>query len=157
MVSIRQMNESEFQAFLVQDIQDYAVERAKAGNWTAEEALQRSRQAHDSLLPSGLATPHQHLFTIELDDHAVGRVWLSTDPKAAGGAGFIYDLFVAEPFRRQGIARQAMLLIEKEALTLGVRSLALHAFGHNTPARALYEKLGYSITNVNMAKPLAAA
>jgi ribosomal protein S18 acetylase RimI-like enzyme len=157
MVSIRRMNESEFQSFLAQDIQDYAVDKVKAGNWTPEEALGRSRQVHDDLLPGGLATPHQHLFTIELDALAVGRVWLSTDPKSAGGAGFIYDLFVGEPYRRQGIAKRALLLLEKEARNLGVANLGLHVFGHNTAARALYEKLGYSITNINMAKPLTAA
>jgi len=151
------MTETEFQAFLAQDVRDYAEEKVRAGNWTSDEALQRSLEAHNNLLPKGLSTPNHHLFTIMLDAKAVGRVWLSSDPKAAGRAGFIYDLFVADPFRRRGIARGAMLLLEEEALRLGLRSLALHVFGHNTAARALYEGLGYTITNVNMAKPLSAA
>jgi len=156
-VSIRPMNESEFQAFLAQDIRDYAAEKVKSGNWTPDEALHRSREAHDRLLPDGLTTHNQHLFIIELDTQPVGRVWLSSDPEAAGGAGFIYDLFVAQPFRRKGVARQAMLLLEEHALGLGLKSLALHVFGHNVAARALYEDLGYAITNVNMAKELSAA
>ena len=151
------MNESEFLAFLAKDIQDYADEKVRAGNWPPDDALQRSREAHDKLLPKGLETPNHHLFTIEFDAQPVGRVWLSSDPKAAGGAGFIYDLYVGEPFRRRGIARQALLLLEEEALRLGLKSLALHVFGHNAAARALYETLGYSVTNVNMAKPLPAA
>ena len=36
----------------------------------------------------------------------------------------------------------------------GLETLALHVFGHNPGARALYEKLGYEITNINMAKHL---
>ena len=157
LVSIRPMTETEFKAFLAQDIHEYAAEKVRAGNWTPDEALQRSCEAHDKLLPEGLATPNHHLFTIELDVQPVGRLWLSSDPKTSGGAGFIYDLYVAEPFRRKGIARRALLLLEQDAIRLGLTSLALHVFGHNTAARALYESLGYSITNVNMAKTLPAA
>ena len=157
MVSLRPMNEPEFQAFWAQDIENYAAEKVKAGNWTADEALQKSRDTHDRLLPEGRDSPSQHLYTIERDGKPVGRLWLSTDPKLGVGVGFIYDIFIGEPFRRQGIARQAMNLLEKEAVRLGLKSLALHVFGFNTAARYLYEQLGYSITNINMSKPLSAA
>jgi ribosomal protein S18 acetylase RimI-like enzyme len=155
MVSLRAMTEEEFRSFLSKDIEDYAAEKVRAGNWTAEEALRRSKEDHDGLLPRGLASPHQHLYTIELDGEPVGRLWLSTDPHLGNGVGFIYDLFVAEAFRRRGVARQAMRLLEGEALQLGLTSLALHVFGFNAAARALYEDLGYAVTNINMAKPLA--
>lgn len=152
MISLRAMTEEEFQAFLALSVPEYASEKVKAGNWTPEEALERSRKDHATLLPEGLASPHQHLYTIELGGRSVGRLWLSVDPQAAGGAGFIYDLFVTEPLRRQGIATEAMRLLEKEALDLGVSSLALHVFGYNLAARALYQSLGYEITNINMSK-----
>ncbi len=155
MISLRAMTEGEFQAFLTQSVPEYASEKVKAGNWTPEEALERSQKAHAKLLPAGLATPSQHLYTIELGGRAVGRLWLSVDPQTAGGAGFIYDLFVAEPFRRRGIAAEAMRLLEHEALSLGVSSLALHVFGYNLAARALYQKLGYETTNINMSKILS--
>ncbi|HSB89907.1 MAG TPA: GNAT family N-acetyltransferase [Anaerolineales bacterium] len=156
MVSLRAMTEEEFRSFLSKDIEDYAAEKVKAGNWTAEEALRRSQQDHDGLLPRGLASPHQHLYTIELDGEPVGRLWLSTDPKLGGGVGFIYDVFVAEAFRRRGVAKQALRLLETEALQFGLKSLALHVFGFNTAARSMYEDLGYTVTNINMAKALSA-
>ena len=34
-------------------------------------------------------------------------------------------------------------------------SISLHVFGHNRVARALYEKLGYETTNVNMTEKLS--
>jgi GNAT superfamily N-acetyltransferase len=154
MVSLRGMTEREFQAFLAVSIPEYAAEKVKAGNWDSEEALERSREDHTKLLPEGLTSPNQHLYVVELDGHPVGRLWLSVDAGVAGRAGFIYDLFVSEPFRRRGIAAQAMRLLEKEALRLGLRSLALHVFGYNLAARALYQKLGYEITNINMSKAL---
>ena len=139
---------------LAADIAAYAAEKVRAGNWTPEEAPHRSREVHDRLLPQGVNTSHHHLFTIDLLGNPVGRVWLSTDPTTMGGAGFIYDIFVVEHFRRQGIALQAMLLLEEEAKKLGVARLALHVFGYNSAARSLYEKLGYEVTNVNMHKSL---
>jgi RimJ/RimL family protein N-acetyltransferase len=151
------MTEQEFQTFLAESIETYAAEKVKAGNWTADEALQRSRDTHDDLLPQGLASPGHRLYTIEVDDEPVGRLWLSTDPKLGPGVGFIYDLFVSEPFRRRGIATQAMRLLEQEALRLGLKSLSLHVFGYNSAARSLYEGLGYETTNINMSKPLSAA
>jgi len=154
MVSLRAMTEGEFQAFLSESIPEYAAEKVKAGNWDSEGALERSREEHTKLLPEGLTSRHQHLYVVELDGNPVGRLWLSVDADVAGGAGFVYDLFVAEPFRRRGIAEQAMRLLENEALRLGLKSLALHVFGYNLAARALYQKLGYEITNINMSKAL---
>ena len=157
MVSLRPMTDDEFALFLAQNIPDYAAEKVKAGNWTPEEAAQHSADDHAKLLPEGLATPNQHIYTIELDSTPVGRVWLSTQQESAARAGFIYDLFVAEPFRHRGVATEAMHLLEKEAALLGLESLALHVFGFNTAARALYKKLGYEITNLNLAKSISAA
>ena len=47
-----------------------------------------------------------------------------------------------------------MLALEEEARRFGLTALALHVFGHNTAARALYEGIGYQITNINMRKDL---
>jgi GNAT superfamily N-acetyltransferase len=149
------MTPEEFADFLTEDIRVYAEEKVSAGNWRPENALRQSQEVHDRLLPDGLASAHQHLYTIELAGRPVGRLWLSADAETAGGAGFIYDVFVDEPFRRRGVATRALRLLEEEALALGLRTLALHVFGFNTTARALYEKLGYSVTNVNMAKSLS--
>jgi ribosomal protein S18 acetylase RimI-like enzyme len=155
MVLLRRMSEDEFQAFFARSVPEYAEDKVRAGNWRPEKALERSRQEHLQLLPAGRATPHMHLFTIESDGQAVGRLWLSSDPAMAGGNGFIFDLFIEPASRRRGIAAEALRLLEKEASQLGLPGLALHVFGDNLVARHLYEKLGYEITNLNMAKRLA--
>jgi ribosomal protein S18 acetylase RimI-like enzyme len=154
MVRIRGMTEEEVQAFLDRNIPAYAADKVQAGNWTSEEAEQRAREEYSRLLPAGLNSAHQHLYTIELDEEPAGDLWLSSDPYMAGGAGFVYDLYVVEEFRRRGIATQALRLLEAEAACLGLSGLSLHVFGDNLAARALYEKLGYEITNLNMAKSL---
>jgi ribosomal protein S18 acetylase RimI-like enzyme len=148
------MTEREFQAFLERNIPTYAADKVRAGNWTPEEAERKSREEHDRLLPGGLDSPHQHLYTIDLDGEPAGDLWLSSDPRLAAGAGFICDLYVAEGYRRQGVASEAMRLLEGEAARLGLDGLSLHVFGDNLAARALYEKLGYEVTNLNMAKSM---
>jgi ribosomal protein S18 acetylase RimI-like enzyme len=154
MVSLRPMTEDEFQSFLAEDIPTYAAEKVRAGTWKPEEAISRSKDEHAQLLPGGLHSPHQHLYTIEDNGRAVGRLWLSSDPLASAGAGFIYDLHVEEASRRQGIGREAMLALEIEARRLGLHSLALHVFGDNQAARSLYEKLDYRVTDINMEKKI---
>ncbi|HET7011321.1 MAG TPA: GNAT family N-acetyltransferase [Anaerolineales bacterium] len=148
------MDTSEFRAFVDRSAVEYAEAKVQSGNWTASGAEERARQEQARLLPQGQATPAHHFFAIEHEGQPAGGIWLCTDPKVAGGAGYIFDLFVNEDARRKGVGRQAMLLLETEAARLGLKSLALHVFGHNLPARALYEKLGYSVTNINMSKPI---
>lgn len=45
------MNEQGFQVFLEADIQAYAEEHVRAGNWQPGEALEKSRKEH--LIASG--------------------------------------------------------------------------------------------------------
>ena len=152
MTMLRGMTESEFPEFLQRTVPEYAEEKARAGNWAAEESLQKAKEAFDSLLPQGLSTTNQYLFTIEDGGEAVGNIWLAIQDRADGPIGYLYDVYIAEPFQRRGIATAAMWLLENEATCLGLHALALHVFAHNTAARALYEKLGYQITNLNMSK-----
>ena len=154
MTSLDAMTETEFTGFVQRIIPDYARGKVSAGNWAVEESLQKSKEAINSLLPQGLSTPDNYLFTIKHDGEAVGHLWLAIQHRADGRFGYIYDVYIAEPFQRRGIATNAMRLLEDEASRLGFSSLSLHVFGHNTAARALYEKLGYQITNLNMSKTL---
>lgn len=148
------MTSDEYTAFLEASIPEYAAEKVKAGSWTAVEALEKSRKAHDDLLPQGAATSGQHLYTILDGNKGIGWVWMSGDSGAAGGSGFIFDLFVESEYRRRGVAERAMLLLEEEARRMKIGRLSLHVFGNNSPARTLYTKLGYKETDVSMAKEI---
>ncbi|MBA3616939.1 MAG: GNAT family N-acetyltransferase [Rubrobacteraceae bacterium] len=63
-------------------------------------------------------------------------------------------MVINETFRRKGYASRALDLVEHKAGELGARSVELHVFGHNHGAQALYEKVGYTVTNITMAKPI---
>lgn len=158
MIRLVPMNGATYQAYLAVTVREYAEDRIKAGNWQPAEALERSAQEFRQYLPDGVATKDNYLYDIE--DEAlgikVGMIWLGRIMQGTKPAMFIYDFVIDEAHRRTGYGEQAMLAAEVQAKALGYDTIALHVFGHNHAARALYEKLGYEITNINMAKKLAA-
>jgi RimJ/RimL family protein N-acetyltransferase len=158
MIQLVPKTEKEFQAYLKEGTARYAEVNVKAGYWKKTEALKKSIETHNQLLPQRLATPGHHLFTITTDNKkSVGTIWIAEDHRSKTPAGFIYDLFIKEPdrgARALGMATQAMLLLEEKAKQLGLKVLYLHVFAFNKNAKHLYEKLGYQITSMNMEKQI---
>lgn len=79
-------------------------------------------------------------------------VWFATGEKAAPDSAFLYNFEIYERYRRQGYGMQALQALEEKVRELGVSKILLHVFGHNLAARNLYEKMGYEITGIHMAK-----
>ena len=155
MIQLVPKTEKEFQTYLKEETARYAEANVKAGYWKKTEALKKSIEAHNQLLPQGLATPRHHLFTIRNNSKkSVGTIWIAEDHRSKTPTGFIYDLLIKEPYRGEGLATQAMLLLEEKARQLGLKVLYLHVFAFNANAKHLYEKLGYQITSMHMAKQL---
>ena len=156
MVRLVPMSDIEYQSYLALAVRDYADDKVAAGNWQPADALERSAQEFQRLLPDGVATQDNYLFNIEDQTLAakVGMIWLARLIQGAHPIAFIYDFRIDEPYRRQGYGEQALRAAEERAKALGFDTIALQVFGHNHAARALYEKMGYEITNINMAKKL---
>src|SRR5690242_6917534 len=108
MVRLAPMTEDDFQAFLAAAIPSYAQEHVAAGRWSQEEALRRSEEEYHKLLPAGLASPNQYLYSIEDASSAtkVGVLWFAVEKRAGEPRAFIYDVEIFEPFRRRGYAEQ---------------------------------------------------
>lgn len=64
---------------------------------------------------------------------------------AAAPIFILYDLFVAATARRRGIARALLESARNEAVAAGVARMDLQTARTNTPARALYESLGWEL------------
>jgi ribosomal protein S18 acetylase RimI-like enzyme len=156
MIRLVPMDEADFQTYLAAAIPSYAEEHIAAGRWSREEALRKAEAEYRELLPEGVATPDQYLYSIEDAAGArVGMLWFAVERRAAGPRAFVYDVEIFEPFRRRGYAEQAFKAMEARVRELGLNTISLHVFGHNHAARALYEKLGYIPTNLIMSKTLA--
>lgn len=148
-VRLRPMNQAEYSDYRTYAVSEYAKDKIAAGNWKPEEALQHANAEFSETMPSG----GNSLYIIEdaNNEQRVGVLWLAVEP---AGNGFIYDFEIDEAFRRQGYAMQALAELENVAREKGVEKIGLHVFGHNQAARALYQKVGYIETNVNMAKKI---
>ncbi|MBI5031976.1 MAG: GNAT family N-acetyltransferase [Chloroflexi bacterium] len=151
------MTESEFEIYRARLIREYAADKVRSGNWSVEESLSRSEKETDQLLSKGLATPDHYLFSIHDAAMAknVGILWFAIVHWGGQRLAFIYDVEVNADDRGKGYGSQALTALEDKVKALGLDRIQLHVFGHNQRARQLYEKLGYEITNINMAKKLA--
>jgi ribosomal protein S18 acetylase RimI-like enzyme len=149
------MTNPEYAAWLEESIPAYAADKVASGQWTEEESLARSKKENDELLPQGLQTPDNHLFTIvDSKSAAVGMLWFAVKTKFNARIAFVFDVSVNPDRQRQGHATRAFEDLEDEVQRLGLSGIALHVFGHNAGARALYTKLGYEPTNISLFKPL---
>ncbi|MBI5564781.1 MAG: N-acetyltransferase [Chloroflexi bacterium] len=156
MVRLVPMTNAEFQVYLALAVDDYAQEHVLAGNWLPEEAHQKSAQEFKHLLPDGVASKDQYLFSIEDTpaDLKIGMLWFAVTSKGTHRTAFIYDFIIDEAHRGQGYGRQALAALDGQAAGMGVESISLHVFGHNPTAIALYEKMGYRVTDLHMAKKI---
>lgn len=152
MVKLAPMQQEDFEPYLERDIQEYAGEHVRNGNWKHEEALERSRKEHQQLLPDGLQSKNQYLFSI-LDDtghQKLGVLWVHVENNQA----FIYDFRIEEAERGKGYGKQALLALDEKLKSMNVESVGLHVFGDNTTAQELYKKMGFQITGIQMKKKL---
>lgn len=159
MVRLEPMDEAEFQDYLKESIPEYAQEHVKAGRWSSEEALQRAREEYEQILPDGLQTKDQYVFSVVDEGTAtnVGMLWFAVRIRGQKPSAYVFDVIIAENYRRRGYGEQAFRALEEKVHELGIETISLHVFGHNYAARAMYEKLGYIPTNITMSKTLAGA
>jgi ribosomal protein S18 acetylase RimI-like enzyme len=150
------MTQQEYDAWMDDDIREFAEDKVKSGAWQPEDALERSRQTFSRLLPDGLATKDHCLYRLqdEAANRKVGMIWVAVIDTGGKPTAYIYDIVVDEDQRGKGYGKQAMLAVEETVRALGLDTIGLHVFGHNAIARDLYLKVGYEITDYNMAKKI---
>jgi ribosomal protein S18 acetylase RimI-like enzyme len=146
----------DFHAWLTQAIPAFALTNVEDGRWTLAESIDKSREAHASLLPQGLSTPGQFFvrLLVPATGEAVGSLWWSETGTAGAGEAYVYSVEIEQHARRRGFARAAFLELERVARERGLRQVSLHVFGHNQGARRLYEELGFEPTSITLRKIL---
>ena len=158
MVTLRAMTIEEYERWAHAAIASYAEDKVASGQWSLDESLERSAEEHAKLLPQGLSTPDNHLLSIlDANDQPVGVLWFAVKTTFNAPVAYVYNIEIDPNHRRRGHAYRALLALEEEARRLGLAGVALHVFGHNATAQALYAKLGYTPTNINLYKRLAAS
>jgi ribosomal protein S18 acetylase RimI-like enzyme len=133
---------------------EYAKEIAESGSMSWEDAVQKAAADYARMLPHGLDTPDNYLFTAYDGDAAVGILWVMLQARSDGPRLFIGDISVDPDARRQGYGRAIMTAAEDFARTHQATAIALNVFGQNVAAQELYRQLGYRTTSIQMLKPL---
>jgi ribosomal protein S18 acetylase RimI-like enzyme len=153
--ALRPMTPAEYAEWVEQSVVGYALDKVASGQWTAETSLELARKEQSELLPLGLETAGNHLFAIV--DHeavAVGMLWFAVKKKFGADIAYVFDVSIRPERQREGHAARAFLALEETVRHLGLTGIALHVFGHNAAARALYDKLGFEPTNISLFKPI---
>jgi ribosomal protein S18 acetylase RimI-like enzyme len=106
------------------------------------------------LLPRGRLSPGHLLWTAYADGNPVGFVWLHVRLLSDGQHAFGYHLEVAEHLRGQGYGRAVLAEAESRCRTMGLRSVRLTLSSPDLGVRLFYEKAGFEVTALSMAKRL---
>lgn len=75
----------------------------------------------------------------------IGYLWCSLKNEQGIFGGYICDLFIKDPFRRQGYGMQTMQAAENFFKQQKVNSIKLHVFKDNFAAERIYKKLNYEV------------
>jgi ribosomal protein S18 acetylase RimI-like enzyme len=147
---------AEFIDYKATSIPMYAREKVSSGEWAEADSMRLAHEAFDLLLPNGLDTPENHLFGLRetADGPLLGVLWFAIRQRAGDRIAYVYEIVIHPEFQRRGHASGAFRALEDKVREMGLSGIALHVFGHNTGARALYESLGYQATNITMFKPV---
>jgi ribosomal protein S18 acetylase RimI-like enzyme len=155
MIVLVPMTAEEYEVYLDVIVPDYAREHVEAGNWPEEGAEERAeKEMREVYLPEGVATENNYLFTLvdpEIGEK-VGMLWYAILERGNKRQAFVYDVIVDEAYRRRGYGYQAFQKMEEIVKADGVDMIALHVFGYNVGAKAMYEKLGFEVTDISMKK-----
>jgi len=148
MITLEQMQQNDYDQVIEKEIKNYAADHVRNGNWPEGGSLERSRKEFESLLPDGIHTKDQHLWSLMDEDRKIGFLWVQVKDSKA----FIYDFLIKEEFRGKGYGKQALAAMDERLKSMNVASVALHVFGDNITAQELYKKMGFEVTGIHMQK-----
>jgi GNAT superfamily N-acetyltransferase len=148
-VTLVPMTAAELAVYVDGAVATYARDRERAGE-AAPVALEAARTSFATLLPDGVDSPGQHLFTARHDDEACGVLWLGSRwPDQA----WIYDVELHPAFRGRGLGAAVLAGAARHARASGHGWLGLNVFAHNPHARSLYARLGYVVEEEYLRRP----
>ncbi len=169
-IILREISESEYPEFIEAVYSSYTEDRALADRTSIENAAKYCKKSKEEDLSQGFSTPGNFFYYIYSGEERVGALWLTIydkDPLAdkrepvmdltkPSPTRYIYvsDIIIYEPYRRRGYASAALLEAERVGRETGCVRIDLNVFARNPGAQALYKKLGYSFSTLQMNKVL---
>jgi ribosomal protein S18 acetylase RimI-like enzyme len=155
-MKITPMSEAEYNIWAPRSRASYAADKMKASSLTKEEADKIAQADFERLLPEGLKSKDNFLFTLRDEkQNLAGFGWFVVRGPEENRRAFVCDIVVEEAYRGKGYGKQLMLFMEYEAKKMKLKRIGLHVFGFNEKAIGLYRSLGYETTDLVMDKSLS--
>ena len=156
MTRLRPLRDDELGRYLEVLREAYLREIVVSGTMVRVDAEKKVEADIAAQLPDGIRTTDTYVYAVEDDTgKAVGYLWWAKRPDQVGKPmAFVYDVWINEDARGRGFGRAAMVALEDEVRRVGLDRIHLNVFGYNTPARQLYQSLGYTEFSVLMGKRL---
>jgi ribosomal protein S18 acetylase RimI-like enzyme len=137
------LTEEARETFVEEELANYADEQIRDAGWPAADARDRARAEFLPELERELAeaaVAGERLWSaVRADGVMVGWLWV----RPRDGGAFLYQITVAEAFRRQGYGRAMLAALEATLAGEGTNELHLTVNVANEPAQRLYEAAGY--------------
>jgi ribosomal protein S18 acetylase RimI-like enzyme len=157
-VRLRPLRDEELPEFIDTLRGEYVRTLVADAGMSRNDAEDKASADHGSLFPGGRRQPNQRIYLLE--DATTGEVrghlfWAERKPPGLTTTrAFLYEIYIDERFRGQGLGRRAMELLETEVRDEGLPGIDLNVWGGNDPARSLYRSLGFAERSVFMSKEL---
>jgi len=154
---LRVLRDDELAAYREVVERGYVEDITQRGGLPRPLAEAKARRDFEQLWPDGRPAAGQAIHAVEdvEANERVGYLWLAERDSQGRQVLWIYDIQIEERFRRRGLGRTTMGLVEKQARERGLARVELNVFGGNEVARGLYRSLGYEENAVWMGKDLA--
>ena len=153
MITLRDMNEEEFESYRSLFINEYAQDLQRNREYRPEKARAKAIESIDAVLTKGVATPANQLWCIQqLDEpeEIIGILWLSL----TGSSAWISDFYIYPDWRSRGFGGLALNVMKTVLKEMGINDVGLRVDPNNASAKALYHNNGFHITGINMTQNL---
>lgn len=99
MVKLIPMDPADYPAYLENSIREYAEDKVKSGQWKESEALEKSRGEFMHLLPDGVHTKNEFIYSIvnEETHQKIGILWVEIKMDETPRRAFGFDFIVYDP------------------------------------------------------------
>jgi ribosomal protein S18 acetylase RimI-like enzyme len=147
-VTLIPMTPQDLEAFVDEEVVDYAHERQRDGTWSRRDALKRARAELLTVIAwerQAMTAEHQRLLTaITPDGRRVGWLWVKRAPAGPWSAtAFLCQMTVARASRHRGYGRAMLGALEERLVGDGIDEIHLNVWESNLPAKCLYATAGY--------------
>jgi ribosomal protein S18 acetylase RimI-like enzyme len=153
-IALRSASLAERAELVARLVPDYAQAMVEAGEWGADQALQKAQRDVDGRLAAPGALQEVLCICAGGSGARLGDLWLQYRDEGGLTVCALLYVFIAAQARGRGHAFAALQAAEIRAWHRGARAMRLSVNGNNAAALALYRKLGYGVLNARMGKAL---